>query len=509
MADATVAAVELQAISKRYGNVLAVDGVSLSIARGTVHALVGANGAGKSTVGRMIAGAITVGEGRILVGGEPVSLGSPREALEHGVALIAQELALAPDMTVLENVYLGVEDRTASVVDRRALRRRFDELLASSGFSVPRDARVRSLSIADQQKVEILRALSRGASIIVMDEPTSSLTRDEAQRLHALIRDIRTQGMTIVYVSHFLDEVLELADDITILRNGALIRTGPAAAETEATIVTGMLGHSASAEYPARRAVGGGDALLEVSGLRRAGVLDDVSLTVAAGEIVGLAGLVGSGRSELARAIFGADPVDGGTIRLAGTEIQTGAPHRSFRLGIAMVPESRKEQGLLLDQPVAANTTLPFLGSSSGTRISRFGWLSKRTERDAVRTLLADLSVTPASPAALVKTMSGGNQQKVLFGKCLFHEPRILILDEPTRGVDVGARRAIHELIGGLAARGVGIILISSDLEEVLGLAHRVLVMRRGAIVAEFGADPPMDTVMEAAFGMARTAGAA
>jgi rhamnose transport system ATP-binding protein len=222
---------------------------------------------------------------------------------------------------------------------------------------------------------------------------------------------------------------------------------------------------------------------------------------VGAGEIVGLAGLVGSGRSELARAIFGADPIDGGTVTLDGTPLGALSPHASFERGIAMLPESRKEQGLLLNQTVAANTTLPFLRSAR--RIARHGWLSKRTEREQVRALLADLSVKPASPNVLVKTMSGGNQQKVLFGKCLFQEPRILILDEPTRGVDVGARRAIHELIGGLASRGVGIILISSDLEEVLGLAHRVLVMRRGAIVAEFGADPSMDAVMEAAFGVA------
>jgi rhamnose transport system ATP-binding protein len=506
MTDSTVAAVELQELSKRYGNVLAVDGVSLSIVRGTVHALVGANGAGKSTVGKMIAGAITVGEGQILVGGEPVSLGSPREALEHGVALIAQELALAPDMTVLENIYLGVEDRTASIVDRGALQRRFDELLAASGFSVPRDARVRSLSIADQQKVEILRALSRGASVIVMDEPTSSLTRDEAQRLHALIRDLRAQGMTIVYVSHFLDEVLALADEITILRNGKLIRTGPASAETEATIVTGMLGHAADADYPERRPVSGTGSVLRVDGLRREGVLHDITFEVGAGEIVGLAGLVGSGRSELARAIFGADSIDAGTVTLDGAQLGTLSPHASFERGIAMLPESRKEQGLLLDQPVAMNTTLPFLGTVR--RVARRGWLSKRNERDDVQALLADLSVKPASPSALVKTMSGGNQQKVLFGKCLFREPRILILDEPTRGVDVGARRAIHDLIGDLASRGVGIILISSDLEEVLGLAHRVLVMRRGAVVAEFGADPSMDAVMEAAFGVAQTAAA-
>jgi ABC-type sugar transport system ATPase subunit len=500
----SAARIELRAVSKRYGNVRAVDGVSLSIAAATVHALVGANGAGKSTLGKMIAGAIAVGEGQILVDGEPVDLASPRDALGHGVALIAQELALAPDMTVLDNVYLGVEPRRAGVVSRGELRDRFDALLASSGFHVPRDATVRSLSIADQQKVEILRALSRGATVIVMDEPTSSLTRDEAQRLHTLIRDLRARGVTIVYVSHFLDEVLALADEITILRNGRLIRTGPAAVETEASIVTGMLGHAASADYPAREPAAAGAPVLRATGLRRDGILHDIDLTVGAGEIVGLAGLVGSGRSELARALFGADALDGGTIELDGEPVGTLTPARAFALGIAMVPENRKEQGLLLDQSVAANTTLPFLPTRS--RIARFGWLSKRAERDEVRALLADLSVKPASPSALVKTMSGGNQQKVLFGKCLFGEPRVLILDEPTRGVDVGARRAIHELTGSLAARGVGIVLISSDLEEVLGLAHRVLVMRRGAIVAEFGADPSMDAVMEAAFGVEQAA---
>jgi simple sugar transport system ATP-binding protein/ribose transport system ATP-binding protein len=410
-------------------------------------------------------------------------------------------------MTVVENVYLGVEPRTRGVVRRGDLRERFDALLASSGFHVPRDAKVRSLSIADQQKVEILRALSRGAMVIVMDEPTSSLTRDEALRLHALIRDLRSRGVTIIYVSHFLDEVLALADEITVLRNGRLIRTGPASGETQATIVTGMLGHSASADYPERRPAPPGAPLLEVTGLRREGILRDIDLTVGAGEIVGLAGLVGSGRSELARALFGADPIDGGTITLDGRPVEGLTPSRAFEMGIAMVPEDRKLQGLLLEQSVSANTTLPFLGSSR--RVARMGWLSKRNERDDVRALLADLSVVPASPKALVKTMSGGNQQKVLFGRCLFADPRVLILDEPTRGVDVGARRAIHDLVGALAARGVGIVLISSDLEEVLGLAHRVLVMRRGAIVAEFGADPSMDAVMEAAFGVEQAAGAA
>jgi simple sugar transport system ATP-binding protein/ribose transport system ATP-binding protein len=503
----TAPLIELRAVTKHYGNVRAVDGVDLSIAPATVHALVGANGAGKSTLGKMIAGAIAVGEGEILVGGEPVDFSSPRDALAHGVALIAQELSLAPDMTVLENVFLAVESSRRGLVLRRELRERFDALLASTGFDVPRDVRVRSLSIADQQKVEILRALSRGATVIVMDEPTSSLTRDEAQRLHALIRDLRARGVTIIYVSHFLDEVLALADEITVLRNGRLIRTGPASAETEATLVTGMLGHSASADYPERRPVAGGPPLLEVKGLQRHGILRDIDLTVGPGEIVGLAGLVGSGRSELARALFGADPIDGGTIALAGEPVTGLTPARAFELGIAMVPEDRKLQGLLLDQPVAANTTLPFLRSDS--RVARFGWMAKRSERHAVRDLLADLSVVPQSPSALVKTMSGGNQQKVLFGRCLFADPRVLILDEPTRGVDVGARRAIHDLVGNLAARGVGIVLISSDLEEVLGLAHRVLVMRRGAIVAEFGADPSMDAVMDAAFGVERAAGAA
>ena len=442
-------------------------------------------------------------DGRLLLDGEAVQFGSPREALDQGVAFIAQELALAPDMTVMENVFLGVEPRHGSFVDRGAMRSSFDALAGVERLhGRPATPGSRSLSIADQQKVEILRALGRGASVIIMDEPTSSLTRDESQRLHALIRDLSAGGMTIVYVSHFLDEVLALSDDITILRNGRLIRTGPASAETEATLVTGDA--RAMPHRPTTRRASPpppGAPLLQVDGLSRAGFLHDVSLTVAAGEIVGLAGLVGSGRSELARAIFGADPVDGrhdhGRRRAARRRRAAPSPSRRpgdaarepQGTGAAAGPAGRGEHDPALPRVVAADR--PVRLAVEGQRARRRPRAARRPRREA------------RSPKAMVKTMSGGNQQKVLFGKCLFQEPRILILDEPTRGVDVGARHAIHNLIGSLAARGVGIILISSDLEEVLGLAHRVLVMRRGAIVAEFGADPSMDAVMEAAFGVA------
>ncbi len=322
-------------------------------------------------------------DGRILLDGEAVQFGSPREALDQGVAFIAQELALAPDMTVMENVYMGVEPRHGSFVDRGAMRSSFDALLASSGFEVPGDARVRSLSIADRQKVEILRALCRGASVIIMDEPTSSLTRDESQRLHALIRDLRAGGMTIVYVSHFLEEVLALSDDDHDPAQRASHPHGPGVGRDRGDAghrdarPCGIGGLPAAQAAAARR-----PPLLEVDGLRRAGFLHDVSLTVAAGEIVGLAGLVGSGRSELARAIFGADPIDERHDHdRRRRSCDAGAPHRSFEAGIALLPESRKEQGLLLDQPVAANTTLPFLGSSRADRPVRLAVEGQRARR--------------------------------------------------------------------------------------------------------------------------------
>jgi ABC-type sugar transport system ATPase subunit len=353
------------------------------------------------------------------------------------------------------------------------------------------------LRTADRQKVEILRAVNSDARIIVMDEPTSSLTSVETEALYTMTRSLRDQGKTIVYVSHFLDEVLELCDTITVMRNGHLVRTAPAGAETEASLVAGMFGAAAEAERFEKPRKSTAPPMLEVEGVRRGNVLNDISLTVRAGEIVGLAGLVGSGRTELARAIVGADRIDAGTIKVDGRVCRIRSPAHAINAGIAFVPEERKKDGLFMELSLAANTTFADVGAVSARGILRRG-----VERVRARKLLESLSVDPPAPAALTKSLSGGNQQKVLFARWLFCNPKILILDEPTRGVDVGARAAIHRLINDLAREGAAVLMISSEIEEVLGLAHRVLVMRRGAITREFPADPPLSEVMEAAFGL-------
>jgi ABC-type sugar transport system ATPase subunit len=392
---------------------------------------------------------------------------------------------------------MGVEPRRFGLFNRRQMRKQYAALIARSGFELDGGARVGSLRTADQQKVEILRAVSSDARIIIMDEPTSSLTSVETAALHRMIRSLRDQGKTVVYVSHFLDEVLELADTVTVMRNGHLVRTAPAGTETEESLVAGMFGAAVEAEQFEKPPPSTAPVMLAVEGLRRAGVLDDVSLTVRKGEIVGLAGLVGSGRTELARAIAGADPIDGGKIIVDGKERRIRTPAHALAVGIAYLTEARKIDGLFMELSLAANTTF-----SDVPAVSAHGVLRRRAERYRTRQLLESLSVDPPLPAARAKSLSGGNQQKALFARWLFRSPKILILDEPTRGVDVGARAAIHRLINNLAKEGAAVLMISSEIEEVLGLAHRVLVMRRGAITREFPADPPLGDVMEAAFGL-------
>jgi rhamnose transport system ATP-binding protein len=499
-ADRAATLLRLRGVGKRYGAVVALTAVDVDIAAASVHALVGANGAGKSTLGKIVAGVIRPDAGDLSLDGAAATYSNPREALEVGIALIAQELALAPEMTVIENVYLRAEPRRAGFVDRRRMRQRFGDLLDSSGFELPANLAVGRLSIADQQKVEILRALARGARVIVMDEPTSSLTLDEVEQLHALIDRLRTDGTTVIYVSHFLDQVLDIADTVTVMRNGRVVRTTPAAEETEDDLVAAMLGHDAAAEYPDRRPFAGGDVVLDARGLTRRGSISDVSLDVRRGEIVGLAGLVGSGRSEVLRAIFGSDPIDSGEVRVEGHRLRPLNPRAAIAAGMALVPENRKTQGLLMQQSAAINTTLPQLRFDRG--IARSGLVRRRSEEKEVSDLLERLAIKPASPRASVAVMSGGNQQKVLLGRCLFGEPKLLLLDEPTRGVDIGARVATHQLIAELAERGVAIVLVSSDLEEVLGLSDRVFVMRKGRFVAQLEAKPALDTVMQLAFGM-------
>jgi rhamnose transport system ATP-binding protein len=489
--------VELVDIGKSFGGVRALDGISLKVGRGSIHALVGENGAGKSTLGKILAGVTAPDHGQLLIGGEPVAFRSPREAILRGIVLIAQELSIAPALSVAENVFLGTEPRRAGFVARRALRRRYDELAAAAGFELSGDLPGRGLRTADQQKVEILRALCRDARLIVMDEPTAALGRPDADRLYQVIRRLAAGGTTVVLVSHFLREVAELADQVTILRDGRLVRTAPAADETQETMLSSMLGRSLGATFPARRPVPAqAPVVLDARDLSAPGV-HNVSLQVRAGEIVGLAGLVGSGRTELARALYRAERATSGTVTAAGQPLTGQGPWTALRAGLAMIPESRKEQGLMLGRPIAENVSLASLA-----RLSDLGLVRRRAERQAVASALGQVGVRVPAQAAPVSTLSGGNQQKALFARILLRGPRVLVADEPTRGVDVGAKRAIYELLTSLAAEGLGVLLISSDAEEILGLAHRVLVMRAGRIAAEFrGEDMTEAAILAAAFG--------
>jgi len=492
--------VELREISKSFGGTRALAAVSLTVGRGSIHALVGENGAGKSTLGKIIAGVHAPDAGQLLLAGEPVRFHSPRDAISRGVILIAQELAIVPSLTVAENVFLGVEPRQAGFQNRRELRRRYTELAASVGFELDGDASAGSLRTADQQKVEILRALCRNAQLIVMDEPTAALSRPDVEALHEVIRQLARSGTTVVLVSHYLREVLELADEVTILRDGRLVQTVPAARQTEETLLSAMLGRSLDATFPPKRpAPADAPVVLSVRGLVAPGV-SDVSFNLRGGEILGLAGLVGAGRSELARAIYRANRVSGGTVSVVrGAEPApvTGSPRTALRAGVAMIPESRKEQGLLLGRPVLENVSL-----SSLAQVSRAGLVRPRAERRAVRDALTRVAVRGAGPALPASALSGGNQQKLLFARSLLRDPRVLIADEPTRGVDVGAKRAIYDLLAVLTAGGLGVLLISSDVEEILGLAHRVLVMRAGRITAELTGDEATEAaILGAAFG--------
>jgi ABC-type sugar transport system ATPase subunit len=483
-------------VSKRYGGVPALSDVSLTISPGTVHALVGENGAGKSTLGKIMSGVIVPDEGTMTLGGEHLSFKSPRDALSHGIVTIVQELAIVPGLTVAENVYLGVEATTAGFVRRRESRRRLRELARTVGFDISPDRRAGSLSIADQQKVEIMRALSRNASIVVMDEPTAALSGNETAALHEIIRSLVRDGKSVVLISHFLSEVLSLADVITTLRDGRLIRTVDAKDATEETLIEGMLGHSLLTAFPEKAAADDDKkVVLEVEHLTAPGV-NDCSFVLREGEILGIAGLVGAGRSELARAIFRDSKVTGGRVRLMGDDLDGHSPSRSIRRGLVFIPESRKEMGLLVGRSVKENVSLSRLDL-----VSRLGWIAGIRERRKVTELMKAVTVKAASIRMPVSMLSGGNQQKLLFARSVMCSPKVLIADEPTRGVDVGSKRAIYDLLTEMAASGMGVVVISSDLEEVLGLAHRVIVMRHGRIITELAGEQINEqAVLAAAF---------
>lgn len=483
-------------VSKRFGGAPALSDVTLDVRQGEVHALVGENGAGKSTLGKIISGIHSPDAGTVLVGDEPVSFRTPRDAMDRGIVTIAQELAVVPHLSVEENVFLGAEPRRWGFVRRRTMRREYDELTERVGFRLPAHQLAGTLVTADQQKLEILRALSRDASTIIMDEPSAALSMHEVYALHGVIRSLSASGKTVILISHFLSEVLELADTVSILRDGRLVRSGPADQETESSLIEGMLGRSLGQTFPNKRtAPPDSPVVLRVENLNAPGVRD-ASLILHAGEIVGIAGLVGSGRSEFASALFGASRVSSGRIEIGGRDVTHHHPHQSLRDGIAMIPESRKDQGLLMGRPISENVSLASLNA-----LSRFGVVASGREHRRVHGALVRARVKMASERTPVSSLSGGNQQKVLFARTALCEPRVLVADEPTRGVDVGSKRTIYDVLVEQAAAGLGVIVISSELEEVLGLAHRVIVMRSGRFVAELtGEAMSQHAVLEAAF---------
>ncbi len=498
MVDAS-AHVELRGIAKSYAGVPAVSDVSLTIARGSVHCLVGENGAGKSTLGKLVCGAISPDQGELFVSGEPVRFHSPHDAISRGLVLISQELSVLPARSALENVFLGsTSTRAGFLLDHAAMRRRYDELVARTGFDVPADVQAGDLNLASQQKLEIMRALARDASLIVMDEPTAALSREEAGSLLDVVRDLSRSGTTVVLVSHFLEDVLAVADTVSVMRDGYRVRTDPPADLDVDTLVTAMLGKLADVSFPVKK-LPADDApvVLETIKLGRANVVRDASLQVRAGEIVGLAGLMGSGRSELARLVFGADRATSGQVLLDGQVLRMTGPGDAIKAGIAMLPESRKLQGLHLTASLQQNIALPHLSS-----LSTAGVVSKRQENERTLEALQRFGVDLSKAAQPAESLSGGNQQRLLFAKWLLEQPRLLIIDEPTRGVDVGGKRAIYELISELAVQGLPVLLISSELEEIVGLAHRVLVMRSGRLTAEItGPDVNESVVLSAVFG--------
>ncbi|MEX1169276.1 MAG: sugar ABC transporter ATP-binding protein [Chloroflexota bacterium] len=504
MATATSGQVHLdvRGIGKSFGATRALHDVSIPIQAGTVHAFVGENGAGKSTLGKIIAGVFPQDQGDLFLRGAPVVFGSPREALQRGIALVAQEVALVPQLRVAENVFLGAEPRRSGFIDRDRLAERFQRLTTEVGFDLDGYAIVGRLPLAQQQQVEILRALARDADLLVLDEPSASLSGHEVERLHEIIRRLRVGGRTVILVSHFLLEVLELADTVTVLRDGRVVRTDPASDETEGSLIAAMLGRPASRTYPDKRLPAeDSPAALTIRDLSAPGVRN-VSMTVRAGEIVGLAGLIGAGRSELARAVYGAASSMAGDIH-AGTTLLAGSPVDSIQAGVALIPESRKDDGLLLRRPIRENVSLASLPG-----LHRLGFVRRRAERIQVAGVLARVTGTSLLEAP-AGALSGGNQQKLLFARALLATPSVLIADEPTRGVDVGAKRDLYELLVDLAAGGVAILLISNEMEELLGLAHRVVVMRTGRVVAEL-AGPAMTeaAILAAAFGTDGTAAA-
>jgi len=486
---------ELRDVSKAFGAVVALESASLQLASGSIHALVGENGAGKSTLVKIVSGVHRRDGGEVLLGGESVDFGSTAESKAAGIAVIYQEPTLFPDLSVTENLFMGRQPLTgARRIDRRAMYAEAERLFARLGVHLDPRRPAEGLSIADQQIIEIAKAISLEARVLIMDEPTAALSGVEVERLFAVARSLRDEGRALIFISHRFDEVFSLCDTVTVMRDGRYIATHPVAETTVDETVALMVGREVSDLFPKTPAVIG-EPVLTVEGLTSAGVFHDIGFEVRAGEIVGLAGLVGAGRSEIARAVFGVDSYDGGSVRLHGRPVPPHSPRAAIRAGMAFVPEDRRKQGLVTEASVARNVAGVIRSS-----LAKAGLLTQKAESRAAGPWAGRLEVKTGALDMDAATMSGGNQQKVVIAKWLATAPSLLIIDEPTRGIDVGTKAEVHRLLSELAGEGLAILMISSELPEVLGMADRVLVVCEGRLTADLSRDEATpETVMRAA----------
>lgn len=513
--------IAFEQISKRFPGVAALSDVSFAVRAGECHALLGENGAGKSTLGKILAGLYRPDGGRVLIGGNAARFHSPRDAVQAGVAIVHQELVFCPNLSIAENLCLHDLPRRGLFVDRRTLRERAAALVARVGLEVDVGRPLSSLSIAQEQLVQIAAAVGLGAKVLVFDEPTSSLGRGEVERLFGLIRQLQASGVTMIYVSHRLEEIFEICQTVTVLRDGRHIATRPVSEVDHDALVRMMVGRASATDASER--AGGGErseahpgssvphaasavsppgnaARLQIRHLSSPSRFENVHLDVRAGEIVGLAGLVGAGRSEILEALFGLDRAARGETFVDGKRVRIRSPREAQDLGMMLIPEDRKRQGLVLDMNIRENLTLPILD-----RFRRLlGAADRRAEMALADRCRRELAIRAPSSETPVASLSGGNQQKVMFARGIAADCRILLVDEPTRGVDVGAKREIHDLIRQLAGKGAAVVVVSSDLPELLVLAHRLVVIRQGSVVAELSPDEVSpDTVLRAMAGIA------